>query len=432
MTTKENKRSGKIKAAILDWLGIPISLTDDSFWSAWGANSNAAGQQVNQNSVLSLSAAWACTRLISETISTLPLKLYERSPEGRIEAVNHPLYSILHSSPNAGSTSATYFESKVSAIILQGNGLSEKLMLGNRLVGLKFLPPNRISTRKSSSGNIQIFFKEDNGKQREIKKNRLFHIPGYSLDGRWGVSVITYGAGVFGSALAASNAANSVFEKGLSPTVAFTLDKVLKSDQREEFRDNLKKITGALNAGESPLLEGGMDAKTIGIKPSDAQLLESRNYSVEEVCRWFRVDPSMVGHGNKDSNWGTGLEQKMIAFLSFTLRPWLTRIEQCINKNLLSPVDQSRYYAEFSISALLRADSAARAAFYSVMVNNGILTRDEVRRLENMPLKGGNADVLTVQTAMAPLDAIGPQTDGEAARNALAVWLNQEDSGNGH
>ena len=428
----KTKKPGMIKAAVLDWLGIPISLTDESFWAAWGANTNTAGQQVNQGSVLSLSAAWACTRLISETISTLPLKLYERSSSGRIEAVEHPLYSILHSSPNLESTPATYFESKISSIILQGNGLSEKLMVGNRLVGLKFLPPNKLSTRKDSAGNIKIFFREEGGKQREIPKSKLFHIPGYSLDGSWGVSVITYGAAVFGSALAASSAANSVFEKGLSPTVAFTLEKVLKKDQREEFRENLKKVSGALNAGESPLLEGGMGVEVIGIKPSDAQLLESRNYSVEEVCRWFRVDPSMVGHGNKDSNWGTGLEQKMIAFLSFTLRPWLTRIEQSINKNLLSPIDQKKYYAEFSISALLRADSAARAQFYSIMVNNGILTRDEVRKLENMPLMGGNADVLTVQTALAPLDSIGQQADGEAARNALTAWLNQEGSTNEH
>lgn len=424
MRTKA-KKPGRIKSAVLNWMGVPVGLMDDEFWTAWAHTQNSAGQAVNEKTVLSLSAAWACTRLISECIATLPIKIYERTDTGRRAATEHPLYHIISRSPNANSTSGTYWEANTAAILLRGNGFSEKLYIGNRLVGLKFLVPDRLTLSKGRDGKKIYRYVESDGRQRIIEKDRLFHIPGFSLDGEWGISAIRYGAGVFGSALAASSAANSTFKNGLSPTVAFTLERVLKKEQREEFRKSLKSISGALNAGESPLLEGGMDAKVIGINPKDAQLLESRGYSVEEVCRWFRVDPSMVGHGSKDSNWGTGLEQKLIGFLTFTLRPWLTRIEQAINQRLLSPVDQQRYYAEFSIEGLLRADSAGRASFYSVMVNNGILTRDEVRRLENLPLKGGNADVLTVQSAMAPLDQLGLNNDGDTARAALAAWLNQ-------
>ncbi|WP_348826649.1 phage portal protein [Halomonas sp. RT37] len=420
------KKPGRVRAALLNWLGAPIGLKDDAFWSAWASSANTAGQQVNENTVMSLSAAWACTRLVSEAVATLPLHLYERTPDGRRRAVDHPLYSILNRSPNADSTSATYWEANTAAILLRGNGFSEKQLFNGRMVGLKFLAPHRLGSRKKANGDIQILYTEENGQQREILERNLFHIPGFSLDGKWGLSTIQYGAAVFGSALAASNAANGTFERGLAPTVAFTMEHVLKKEQREEFRENLKDVSGALNAGKSPLLEGGMKAETIGIKPSDAQLLESRSFSVEEVCRWFRVDPSMVGHGNKDSNWGTGLEQKLIGFLTFTLRPWLTRIEQAINKHLLSPQDQRRFYAEFSIEGLLRADSQARSQFYSVMVNNGIMTRDEVRQLENLPTMSGNADVLTVQTAMAPLDSLGQATDGDTARAAMAAWLNNE------
>lgn len=421
------KKPGRVKSAILNWLGVPISLTDEAFWSAWANNQNVAGQTVNENTVMSLSAAWACTRLISETIATLPLQLYERQPDGsRRVASDHPLYNILRRNPNSTSTANTYWEANTASVLLRGNGFSEKQMLGGRLVGLKFLAPCKSSIEKVGVNDWKFMYLNGDGTKREIPKSSLFHIPGFSTDGEWGLSAIKYGAAVFGSALAAANAANGTFERGLMPTVAFTMDKVLKKEQREEFRTNLQEVSGALNSGKSPLLEGGMDAKTIGITPSDAQLLESRNYSVEEVCRWFRVDPSMVGHGNKDSNWGTGLEQKLIGFLTFTLRPWLTRIEQAINKNLLSPVDQDRYYAEFSIEGLLRADSAGRAAFYSVMVNNGIFTRDEVRILENRPTRGGNADVLTVQSAMTPLNALGTQSDGDTARAALAAWLASE------
>lgn len=422
-----DKQPGKVKAAILNWLGVPVQLTDSAFWSQWLSSRSAAGQQINEDSVMSISAAWACARLISETVGTLPLNLYERTSEGRKLASNHPLYSILHKNPNSKSTAVTYWESNVVAMLLRGNGFSRKQMISNRLVGLKFMPPHKLQFREREDGTLQLSYLQDNKKWIDIPDNEVFHIPGFSVDGQYGVSTIKYGAQVFGSAIAAQEAANGVFERGLMPTVAFKMDRVLKKEQRVEFREALSDISGALNSGKSPLLEGGMEAQMIGINPSDAQLIESRGYSVEEVCRWFRVDPSLVGHGNKDSNWGTGLEQKLIAFLTFTLRPWLTRIEQSINKYLLTPIEQQRYYAEFSIDGLLRADSSARAAFYSVMVNNGILTRDEVRELENMPKRGGNADVLTVQTAMAPIDTLGQSTNAEAARNALAAWLNEQD-----
>lgn len=421
--TAQAKKPGRIKSAILNYLGIPISLTDSAFWSAWNSSVESAGQPVNEKTVMSLSAAWACMRLIAETASTLPLKVYERTPTGRKPANNHPLYSILHNQPNAYSTPVTFWESMVTAIGLRGNGFAEQKELGGRLVALDFLIPSRL-TPKDKAGKVWVY-RDPNGTSRDIPWGKIFHIPGYSLDGRWGVSVIAYGASIFGGALAASTAANSAFKNGLLPKVYFTLDRVLQKQQRDDFRESLKEVKGAINAGESPLLEGGMDAKAIGINPKDAQLLESRAFSVEEVCRWFRVDPSMVGHGQAVSNFGTGLEQKLIAFLTFTLRPWLVRIEQAINTQLLSPVDRAKYYVEFSIEGLLRADSPARAQFYSVLVNNGIMTRDEVRVLENLSPRGGNADQLTVQSAMTTIDNIGKTNQSERAGAALAAWLKQ-------
>jgi HK97 family phage portal protein len=419
------KKPGLIKAAVLGWLGVPIGLTDSKFWEAWSSQGNAAGQAVNEKTVMSLSAAWACTRLISETAATLPIKIYERTADGRRAATDHPLYNILHSQPNADSTAVTFWEAMVAAMLLRGNGLAEKKYIGGRLVAMEFLSPSCLKP-KDKNCNVFIYTGTD-GKRREIPASKIFHVPAFSLDGRWGLSAISYGAAVFGSALASSAAANSTFQSGMTSKIAFTVDRVLKKEQREAFRESLQAVKGAMNAGESPLLEAGMDAKVLSIPPKDAQLLETRTFSVEEVCRWFRVDPSMVGHGGKDSNWGTGLEQKVLAFLTFTLRPWLTRIEQSINTNLLSPADRLKYYAEFSLEGLLRADSAARAAFFSVMVNNGILTRDEVRRLENLPPRGGNADVLTVQSAMTPLDSLGLQSDGDKARAALAAWLDSKE-----
>lgn len=404
MKTKA-KKPGRVRAAVLGWLGVPISLTDDAFWANFGTT--AAGQQVNEKSVMQLSAVWACARIIAETISTLPLGLYERTSTGRKPATDHPLYQLIHARPNAGTTSAVYWEAMIVAMLMRGNGIAEMKMIGRRLVALEFLVPGRLNVGRDSKGNRRYRYTDNDGTQRDIPTNRIFRIPGFTTDGDWGLSAIEYGANVFGSALASGNAANSTFERGLSPTVAFMMDKFLTKDQRTEFRENLKEISGAINAGQSPLLEGGMKAEPIGINPKDAQLLESRSFSVEEICRWFRVPPFMVGHSEKSTSWGTGIEQQMIGFLTFTLRPWLTRIEQAINKDLLSPVEQMTYYAEFSIEGLLRADSAGRGAFLASMVDHGLMTRDEGRSKENLPPKGGNADVLTVQTALIPIDKLG-------------------------
>ncbi|WKT59116.1 phage portal protein [Microbulbifer thermotolerans] len=400
MTAK--RKPGRIKAAILNWLGVPSIYAGGH----GGIGSEAAGQLVNDRTVLSLSAVWACARLISETIATLPIGIYRKDTVGRIAETEHPVYQIIRSRPNANSTASVYWEAMVAAMLLRGNGISEKKYLGNRLVALEFLAPWRLSI-SCQNGVRRYLYTDANGRQRHIPNDRIFRIPGFTLDGDWGLSAIEFGSNVFGSALAAANAANSTFERGLAPTVAFTMEKVLKKEQREEFRKNLKAISGALNAGESPLLEGGMDAKQIGIKPSDAQLLESRAFSVEEICRWFRVPPFMVGHSEKSTSWGTGIEQQMIGFLTFTLRPWLARIEQAINKDLLSPADQMRYYAEFNVEGLLRADSAGRAAFLEKMVGAGLMTRDEGRAKENLPPKGGNADVLMANSANQPIDTLG-------------------------
>ena len=403
----KQKQRGRVKSAVLNWLGVPLSLTDADGWAGALSVNSASGIAVNERSMLSLSAVWACTRLISETIATLPLSMYEKTPDGKRIATQHPLQFIIHDQPNADVTASVFWESVIAAMLLRGTARAEKLMVGDRLVGLSFLAPCRLAITRKSDGSLQYNYTEESGKQRVIPASRIFAIPGFSLDGKNGVSVISYGANVFGSALSADQAANKTFENGLMPTTYFKMDRVLQKAQREEFRENLEAVTGAINAGKSPLLEGGMSADTIGINPNDAQLLESRSFSVEEICRWFRTPPFMVGHSEKSTSWGTGIEQQMIGFLTFTLAPWLKRVEQAISKDLLSPVDRLRYYPKYSVEGLLRADSAGRSAFYGAMVDRGIFTRDEVRGLEDRAPMGGNAAVLTVQSAMTTLDSIG-------------------------
>ncbi len=407
-----------------DWGGKTIRLTDGDFWSAFFGRESTSGKAVTVANSLQLTAVWSCVRLISQTISTLPLGLYRRKPDGGRDAVTrHTVYRAIHDRPNTDMTAVVFWEAMVASMLLWGNAYAEIIRSGGEVAGLMFLQPSKMQVTRNDDGSRKYVYAPRRSKEREIPESRMMHIPAFTLDGLLGLSPIAFGANMLGLAMSADEAAAQTFRNGMLPTVYFSVDRIMKKEQREEFREYAKSLSGALNAGKSPVLEQGVKADTIGINPDDAQLLESRKWSGEEICRFFLVDPSLVGYGGKDSNWGTGLEQKKLGFLTFTLAPWLRRIEQAIKHSLISPAERDSLYAEFAIEGLLRADSTARASFYSQMVQNGIYTRDDCRVMENLPRRGGNADVLTVQTNLSPIDQLGTGTDSAEARNALAAWL---------
>jgi HK97 family phage portal protein len=414
---------GRVRAAIDGWVRS-FTLRDADLYSP----DNETGVVVTAKTAMQLDAVWSCVRLISETIATLPLSMFERTSAGKRIASQHALHFVIHDQPNLDSTASVFWEAMVASMLLRGAGRAEKLYIGPRLVGLAFLDPERLICGRDASGRKVFTYPRGNGEMREIPESRIWTIPGFTMDGINGVSVVAYGSKVFGAAIAAEKAAAKTFRNGLLQTIYYKIDAFLKTSQREEFKRNL---AGTIERGEAPLLEGGTSAGALGINPSDAQLLESRAFSVESICRWFRVPPWMVGHTEKSTSWGTGIEQQMIGFLTFTLGPWLRRIEQAISKDLLTPAERTRYYPKFAVEGLLRADSAGRAAFYASMVNNGILTRDEIRELEDRAPMGGNAAVLTVQAAMTTLDGIGATADATQARAAMRALLGFSDDKKG-
>ena len=390
-----------------------LRLDSSEGWPRYFFGVPAAGQTVNVRTALQVSAVWACVRLLSQTISTLSLDIMERQRDGTwAPARDQRLQFIVDDMPNADSTASVFWEAVIAAMLLQGNGVAERRYdAGGRLIALEFLPWSKLTVNKRLDGTRQWLLTE-NGIQREIAESRIFRVAGFTLNGDWGLSAIEYGAAVFGGAMAAANSANSTFEKGLAPTIGFKYSNFLKKEQREEFRETFENMAGAINAGKPVLMEGGMDAVTIGIKPSDAQLLESRAFSIEEICRWFGVPPHMVGHSEKSTSWGSGIEQQMIGFLTFTLRPLLKRVEGAISKDLMTAAERTRLKARYNVEDLLRTDSKTRGEFLRLMVSEGIMTRDEARLKENLKPKGGNAAVLTVNSANMPIDKLGttPET----------------------
>lgn len=413
----------RVRAAI-DGLVRSFTLRDAGLYQT--VNDADTGSEVTAKTVMQLDAVWSCVRLIAETIATLPLSMYERTNSGKRMASQHPLHFVIHDQPNVDSTASVFWEAMVASMLLRGAGRAEKLMAGDRLVGLAFLSPDKLVVGRDSAGRVTYEYRRPNGTMREIPAARIWTIPGFTLDGENGVSVVAYGSKVFGTALAAERAAARTFRTGL-PFLYYKFKDWLKPEQRELFKAN---VAGTIERGEAPVLEGGVEVDALGINPDDAQLLESRAYSVEAICRWFRVPPWMVGHTEKSTSWGTGIEQQLIGFLTFTLSPWLRRIEQAISKDLLTAGERLRFYPKFAVEGLLRADSAGRAAFYTAMVNNGILTRDEVRELEDREPMGGNAAVLTVQSAMTTLDSLGQEAGAQQlnqARAAMRALLGFED-----
>lgn len=370
---------------------------------------DASSEVVTTESALRLAAVWACVRLISETIGSLPMGMYQKTNGGRAAspALNHPLHLIIHDQPSSESTASMFWEAFVVSMLLQGNGFAEKLYMGKRLVGLRFLDPSRLEITKLAGGRRRYYYTYDDDVRREVADESVWRVPGFTLNGTWGVSAITYGASIMGGAQAANRVASTTFSKGLMQTVAFTYPTSLKDQQRTEARKRIEALSGAANAGKPIIMENGETAQVLGVKPSDAQLLETRRFTREDICAWFRVPPWMVGFGEKSSAWGTGMEQQMLAFLTFVLAPWLRRIEQGIKKDLLSAGDRLKFYPKFDTNGLLRADSAARADFYDKMIKAAVMTPDECRDLEDLSPMGGNAAKLLINSATLPLDKLG-------------------------
>lgn len=411
---KKTKQPGRVKSALLNWLGVPISLTTGTFWEEWFGTSSS-GKVVTADKAMHLSAVWSCVRLLSESISTLPLKIYIRQPDGsRKPATDHPAYSVLCRRPNSEMTPSRFMLMVVASICLRGNAFIEKKFIGNKLVSLVPLLPQNMVVKRLDTGSLKYTYTE-NGQERVISVRNIMHIRGFGLDGVCGMMPMMAGRDVIGSAMAVEESAAKIFENGIQSSGFLTSDKALSDEQRERLRDYMVKFTSSRNAGKIMVLEAGLTYQGVTMNPEDAQMLESRSFSIEEICRWFRVPPYMVGHTTKQSSWASSLEGMNLLFLTHTLRPLLVNIEQEIGRCLLDSDDE--VFAEFSVEGLLRADSAGRAAYYTSALQNGWMSRNDVRRLENMPpIEGG--DIYTVQLNLTQLKNL---ENSNPAVQALAI-----------
>jgi HK97 family phage portal protein len=385
-------------------LGQNLTLTNPRLSAWFGGGETSSGETVSVNTALQLEVVWACVRLVAGTVATLPVQTFRRDSEGRgTLARDHPLYTLLHDLPNSDMTSVVFWEAICACLLLWGNAYARIYRaFGGRISAIVPLQPDRITARRMTDGTL-LYHYSHAGVEFDVEEADMMHIKGFSTDGIVGLSPVSQARETIGLAQAAEKAASSMFRNGMRAPFAFVLPSYLDEVRRKRFEDEwLPKYTGAINSGKTPFLEGGWEIKQIGMNPADVQLLATRNFSIEQICRWFGVQPVMIGHMEKSTAWGSGLEQMNLWFLTYTLRPILKAIEQEVSRSLLTPVERISIYTEFNVDGLLRADSAGRAALLKVLADSGVRTRNELRALDNFPpLPGG--DDLTVNSATVPL-----------------------------
>ncbi|SUO95249.1 phage portal protein [Suttonella ornithocola] len=397
-------------AAVREWLGGLFGrqrLDKNATVYPYDSTPTPMGSSVSVDNSLKLSAVWACVRLRSQTISTLPIHL--RDTEKNISD-NHPLYKLLHDAPNADMCASEFWEVMIASLDLWGNAYALITRGGNRIISLEPLDPQAMRVKRDKTGAI-IYQYSKTGYADEYSEADIFHVRGFTLDGLTGLSPIQYAAEAIGAQMDLNRFTANDWKKGLKIGGFFKFPTLLSPEQRQVFRENLVRYQQPENADSYMLLENGIEPVTangIKINPKDAQVIESKYFGIEEICRAFGVPPQLIGHYDKASSWASSLEGMNQGFLTYSLRPTLVRIEQTISRKLLTPIERQQYRPKFAVEGLLRANSGERANFYNLMVQNGIMTRNDVRALEDLPRIEG-ADVLTVQLNMTTIDNVGKE-----------------------
>lgn len=374
-------------------------------------NASLADREINGYvtgaSAMSLSAVWACTNLLAGTIGSLPFMVYRSTGNQREIYRDHPLYRLLHDSPNYDQTALDFWEFVSASLELWGNAYAKIERSNGRVVALRPVSPELVQVARLPAGPLEYNWTSE-GKNTRLTDSDVLHIRGFGGDPLGGLSTLQFGRTSFGIARSIDTSASATFSNSLRPAGALTFENWLSAENRQIAEDRLtEKYVGAVNAGRPLILEGGTKWTPLTINPEDAQMLESRGFSVEEICRFFGVPPFMVGHTEKSTSWGSGIEQQTLGFQKFTLRRRLKRIEQAVSKQLLTPADRAAgVTVEFNLEGLLRGDTAGRASFYSTMTNIGAMTINEVRALENLPpVEGG--DVPRMQMQNVPITEAG-------------------------
>lgn len=389
-------------------MGTQLPPWDDSWYASRGYQT-ATGIRVSPESALRVAAVFACVRVVAETIASLPLIIYRRLPNGGKErAVDHPLYPLLHDSPNQWQTAYEWLEMMQAHLELRGNAYSLIEETGTKAIGaLTPLHPDRVIVKRLSNGRLQYSVRNMYGGDiQTYAQEEMMHLRGMSADGLVGMSTISVGAEVVANALATQEYAARFFENDATPPTVFIHQKTLTADAHQRLKTSIHEAHGGANHHKPMILEEGMDAKTLGVSPEDSQLLDARQFSRGDIASMFRVPPHKMGDLTRATF--SNIEQQNIEFATDCIRPRLVRIEKRISKDLIEPLaykDGESYFCEFLMEALMRGDQQSRYRSYAVGRQWGWLSVNDVRALESMnPIDDGDV-------YLTPLNMVDSSTD---------------------
>ena len=401
-----------------------------------------SGKPVNERTAMQTTAVYACVRILAEAIASLPLHVYEYQDDGGKKLVHdHPLYYLLHDEPNPEMTSFVFRETLMSHLLIWGNAYAQIIRDGaGRVLGLYPLLPDKMDVQRDDRGNIYYVYSRNSDENPmfkeygniKLKAEDVLHIPGLGFDGLIGYSPIAMAKNAVGMTLACEEYGASFFANGANPGGVLEHPGVLKDPSK--VRESWNSVyRGVNNAHKIAVLEEGMKYQQIGIPPEEAQFLETRKFQINEIARLYRIPPHMVGDLDKSSF--SNIEQQSLEFVKYTLDPWVIRWEQSLQRSLLLPGEKGKYFIKLNVDGLLRGDYQSRMNGYAVGRQNGWLSANDIREMENMnPIpdeEGGNLYLVNgAMTKLADAGAFaGADNGGQKEEEKLPAQENSRKRG---
>ena len=381
--------------------------------------STTSGKAVTERSAMQMTAVYSCVRILAEAVAGLPLHVYRYNAQGGTEkAIDHPLYLLLHDEPNPEMSSFVFRETLMTHLLLWGNAYAQIIRNGKgEVIALYPLMPNKMSVDRDANGQLYYTYTRSTdeaptmqGMTVTLKPSDVLHIPGLGFDGLVGYSPIAMAKNAIGMAIACEEYGAKFFANGAAPGGVLEHPGTIKDPQR--IRDSWQSTFGGSgNANKIAVLEEGMKYTPIAISPEQAQFLETRKFQINEIARIFRVPPHMVGDLEKSSF--SNIEQQSLEFVKYTLDPWVVRWEQSIMRSLLSDSEKKEYFVKFNLEGLLRGDYVSRMNGYAIGRQNGWMSANDIRELENLdriPAEEGG-DLYLINGNMLPLKDAGAFAD---------------------
>ncbi|NEW66046.1 phage portal protein [Carnobacteriaceae bacterium zg-84] len=386
---------------------------------------SSSGKRVNERTAMTMSAVYSCVRILSETLASLPLHVYEITDVGSQKATNHSLYNLLHNEPNSEMTSFIFRETLMTHLLLWGNAYAQIIRNGKGdVVGLYPLMPDKMTVDRDDNHTIYYEYLSTNGERVRLSYQDVLHIPGLGFDGLVGYSPIAMAKNAIGMSIAAEEYGAKFFSNGATPSGILEHPGTVKN--AESLRESWTRGFSGNNSHKVAILEEGMKYTPISISPNEAQFLETRKFQLNEIARIFRIPPHMVGDLEKSSF--SNIEQQSLEFVKYTLDPWVIRFEQAFNRRLLKDKEKAQFYVKFNVDGLLRGDYQSRMNGYAVGRQNGWMSANDIRLLENLdriPTEEGG-DLYLVNGNMLPLKHAGAFANLNKEENASEEVLELE------